>query len=93
MKWSEIRQIYPERQWMVLEILASHMESNRYLLDDVTVAEICPDSAVAFQTYRRLRQQYPARQFVFMCTDRETLDMEILPSIGVRRLHAARTEG
>lgn len=93
MKWSDIRRAYAPRQWLVLEILASHRVRNRHLLDDVSVVEVCPDSAAAFQAYRQLRRQYAARQFLFMCTDRETLDIELLPLAGVRRFHAARSEG
>jgi hypothetical protein len=93
MKWSDIRETYPERQWMVLEVLASHRENERLHLDDVSVVEVCADSASAFEAYRRLRRQYAPRHFVFMCTDREELDLEILPTAGLRRFHATRPEG
>ena len=53
------------------------------------MVEVCPDSVTAMQTYRRLRQQYPLREFYFVHTSRVSLDIEERRWVGIRRSDAA----
>ena len=90
MKWSEIRKTYPE-QWLVIEALEAHtMVNNQRQLNKLAVIESCADGSIAMQRYREWHQQYPAREFYFVHTSREHLDIRERQWTGIRRNHAAQ---
>ena len=75
MLWSEIRTVYPD-QWLIVEALDAHTTPDgQRQLDRLAVVETCPDGITAMQRYRRLHQQYPRREFYFVHTSREELDI------------------
>lgn len=88
MLWSEIRNVYPD-QWLVVEALEAHTtpDSQRQL-DRLAVVETCPDGVTAMRRYRRLHQQYPLREFYFVHTSQEELDIREREWLGIRRSHA-----
>lgn len=92
MQWSEVRQAYPN-QWVIIEALQAHTTpENSRVLDKIAVTERCADSASAMQSYRRLHEQYPAREFYFVHTSRETLDIRERVWTGIRRGNATITK-
>lgn len=93
MQWSEIRKAYPS-QWLIIEALQAHTtsESQRHL-DKIAVIEQPADGRTAMQRYRQLHQQYPGREFYFVHTSREELDIRERQWLGIRRANAARVEG
>jgi hypothetical protein len=92
MQWSEIRQAYPDR-WLIVEALEAHTTPDRQRhLDCLAIVETCPDGAIALQRYRSLHQQYPLREFYFIHTSREELDIREREWLGVRRSHAVDVE-
>jgi hypothetical protein len=92
MQWNNVRQAYPN-QWLVIEALEAHTENDRRQLDRIAVIEACPDGQAAMQSYRHLHQQYPVREFYFVHTGRETLEIIEQRWAGVRRGHAVHPEG
>ena len=74
MVWSEVRKAYPD-QWLVIEALEAHTEGSQRLLDRIAVIETCPDGASAMQRYQRLHRNYPLREFYYVHTSRENLDI------------------
>jgi hypothetical protein len=88
MRWSDIRLAYPE-QWLVIEILESHTDSNRIVPDGIAVLETCPDGAAAFERYRALHRDYPQRFVSFIHTHREKLEIEERFWAGIRTTDAA----
>jgi hypothetical protein len=46
----------------------------------------------AMENYRRLHQQYPTREFYFVHTNREELDIRERRWLGIRRNNAVITE-
>lgn len=87
MMWSEIRQAYPQ-QWLIVEALEAHTTpENRRILDRLAVIDACPDGRTAMQRYRELHQQYPLREFYFVHTDREDLEIYERRWLGVRGAH------
>jgi len=89
MTWAEIRKAYPE-QWLVVEALEAYTtEDNQREVGRLAVIEQCDDGSHAMQSYRRLHQQYPDREFYFVHTSREELDIEVRYWLGVRRSHEA----
>lgn len=84
MEWSEIRSLYPD-QWLVVEALeARTTPDSRRQLDQMAVIERCPNGIAAMQTYRRLHQQHPAREFYFVHTSRKELDIREQHWLGIR---------
>ncbi len=90
MIWTEIRQVYPE-QWLVVEALEAYTRpDNHREVVRLAVIEQCDDGGSAMQSYRRWHQQYPDREFYFVHTSREELDIEVRYWLGVRRSHEAQ---
>jgi len=87
MRWIEIREQYPE-QWLVIEALEARTESERRELEQMAVVKVCPDGADAYQQYRQLHRQYPLREFYFVNTAREELDIRERHWLGLRRNYA-----
>lgn len=71
----QIRKAYPN-QWLVIEALEAHTTpSNRRELDKIAVIETCNDGVAAMKGYRALHSQFPEREFYFVNTSREKLDI------------------
>jgi hypothetical protein len=92
MIWSEVRKAYPE-QWLIIEALVAHTEGSQRHLDRIAVIETCSDGASAMESYQRLHREYPMREFYFVHTDREALDIRERYWMGIRRGDAAHAEG
>ena len=93
MLWLEVREAYPD-QWLVIEALDAHTTpSGQRVLDDVAVIEVCEDGNKAMQSYRRWHLRYPEREFYFVHTSRERLDIRERQWVGIRRNHAVALEG
>lgn len=92
MLWSEIRTAYPN-QWLIVEALEAHTTpGHQRQLERLAVVETCLDGSTAMGRYRQLHQQYPFREFYFVHTSREELDIREREWVGVRRSHAAIAE-
>ena len=73
--WLEIREAYPN-QWLVIEAIEAHTTpSSQRELDKIAVIEICDDGITAMKRYRQLHSQFPEREFYFVNTSREELDI------------------
>lgn len=93
MQWVEVRKAYPN-QWLIIEALQAHTTSDRRRqLDKITVVEKCSDGGNAMQSYRRFHQEHPTREFYFVHTKREELDIREQEWVGIRRSYAAVAEG
>ena len=77
MQWPEICRSHPDT-WLIVEALEAHTtpDSQRHL-DRLTVVEKCPDGKAAMKRYRFLHQQYPEREFYFIHTSRDSLDIQV----------------
>lgn len=84
MQWLEVRKAYPN-QWLIIEALQAHTSANHQrLLDKIAVIEKCADGNVAMKSYRQLHKQHPAREFYFVHTSREALDIRERQWLGIR---------
>ena len=93
MQWPEIRQAYPN-EWLIIEALQAHTApDHRRLLDEIAIVERCANGNNAMTSYRRLHQQHPTREFYFVHTNRQELDIREQQWLGIRRSHAAVAEG
>ena len=87
MIWPEIRKTYPH-QWLIVEALEAHTTpESRRELDRMAVIEQCTDGNEVMQRYRELHTQYPFREFYFVHTDRENLEIYERRWLGVRMNH------
>ncbi len=85
MIWSEIRETYPD-QWLIIEALEAHTtEDYQRQLDRLAVIETCSDGSVAMLRYRELHSEFPQREFYFVHTSREELDIQERQWHGIRR--------
>jgi len=92
MRWPEIRNAYPN-QWLIVEALEAHTTPDyQRQLDRLAVIERCVDGNTAFQSYRRLHQIHPLREFYFVHTGREELDIREQQWLGIRRSNAVNPE-
>ena len=90
MRWAEIRTQYPDR-WLIVDALEAHTEDDRRKVDQMTVVEVCADGATAYERYRELHRRHPLREFYFVHTAREELDIRERRWLGVRTTYAANT--
>lgn len=92
MKWSDVRNNYPD-QWLIIEALEAHTtEDTLRRIDDLAVIETCADGDRAMARYRELHQKYPQREFYFVHTSKEELDIQERQWHGIRRSHAVKAD-
>ena len=84
MQWSEVRVAFPE-QWLIVEAVKAHTTSDsKRLLDDLAVIDRCESGGAAFDRYRQLHRENPEREYYFVHTSREELDITERRWVGVR---------
>lgn len=92
MIWADIRKTYPG-QWLIVEALEAHTTpENRRVLDRLAVIDTCTDGNAAMQRYRDLHRQYQLREFYFVHTERENLEIYERYWSGVRLAHGITTQ-
>ncbi len=85
MTWSQVRQVCPN-QWLVIEALEAHTTPDKQRnLDKIAIIQHCSDGRAAMQKYRKLHLEYPLREFFFVHTGREKLDIRERRWLGIRR--------
>lgn len=62
------------------------------MLDGLAVIDTCADGSAAMQRYRELYRQYPLREFYFVHTDRDELEIYERRWLGVRYKHETAAE-
>lgn len=88
MRWDDVRDRWPD-QWLVIEALEARSEGDRRRFEKIAVVETCADGRTAFRRYRELHRAFPARELLFVHTQREALEIEERRWLGVRLGDAA----
>lgn len=83
MQWAEIRRQYPE-QWLLLEAIAAHSESNQRVLDQLAVIATYADSQSAMRGYAQLHHRDPQRELYVLHTSRENIVIPERNWFGIR---------
>jgi hypothetical protein len=83
MQWQEIRDHYPD-QWLLVEAIRAHSESDRRILEDLAVVDAFDDSVEAMKSYARLHREAPTRELYVFDTDREELEILERRWLGIR---------
>ena len=86
MSWDEVRTTYPD-QWLIVEALeALTSPDSKRQLSQIAVIAPCADSRAAIANYRMYHAQFLHREFYFVHTSREYLDIreETRPGFNIR---------
>ena len=93
MLWTDVRKAYTN-QWLVIEAIIAHTTpDSQRKLDKIAVIEVCADGNAAMNSYRQLHSQFPTREFYFVHTSREELDIRERQWVGIRRNNGITVEG
>jgi hypothetical protein len=93
MQWAEVRQAYPN-EWFIIEALeAETAPTHQRNLKRIAVIERCSDADTALKNYRRVHQLYPFREFYFVHSSREVLDIREQSWVGIRSDYAIHAQG
>ena len=85
MQWADVRRHFPH-QWLVVEALEARSESGERVIEQLSVVDTYPDGAAVMKGYAELRRRFPQREFLFVHTAREELDITELRWVGIRPL-------
>lgn len=85
MKWDEIRRYYPH-QWLLIEAIKAHSDSNHRILEQIAVISTFSDSVTAMKGYVQLHRESPERELYVFHTDREQLDITERRWLGIRSI-------
>ncbi len=83
MKWIDIRKAYPDK-WVVIEGLKTRMQGDTKYYDKVSVMEFFDDGTKAMKLCNSLHKEYPRRDFHFIHTSHEKLEIPLKRRIGIR---------
>lgn len=74
MEWQVIREHYPQ-QWLLLEAIKAHSQSNKRVLEQLAVVGVFPDSVSAMHEYAQLHRKAPECELYVFHTSRAELDV------------------
>lgn len=83
MKWQEVRERFPH-QWVVLEAMNSHREDDYWVPDELAILDHFEDGWAAMRRYRDLRNQFSQRDIFYFHSDRESLRIQEIHTLGLR---------
>jgi hypothetical protein len=72
------------KQWVVLEAISANDVENKRIFENIAVVKAVDYSMEAHREYRELHQKYPEREFLFVSTQKEYLDVTVHRWVGVR---------
>jgi hypothetical protein len=80
MNWQEIRELYPHR-WLVVEAYNAYTEGSKRVINHLEVVGVFGDDwKPAWEHYKRLHAADKSREYYFLHTDREELNIGVLDS-------------
>ncbi|RXJ02456.1 hypothetical protein DS745_07080 [Anaerobacillus alkaliphilus] len=84
MKWSEIRQIFPER-CVLVEAIKSETRGRERIIDEMSVISDFENGNAAWKVYKKLHAENQSRElYIFHTNNKEVIVIE-QPYLGVRR--------
>lgn len=92
MNWNEIRSTYP-KTWLVVEALDAYTDQNsKRIITDFKVIDVCSDGISAFNKYREFHKVDPNKEYYYLNTVRENLEIEERKWVGIRIQGATSTK-
>jgi hypothetical protein len=84
MKWSEVRQHFPER-CVLVEALKSETKGNERVIEEMSVIDDFENGNAAWKVYKKLHAENQSRELYIFHTNNEEIKVIEQPYIGVRR--------
>lgn len=84
MKWSEVRQHFPNAIVLV-EALKSNIKGNEIVIEEMSVIDYFDNGNVAWKMYKQLHVENETRELYIFHTNNEEIKVIEQPYIGVRR--------
>lgn len=85
MKWSNIRDIYPNC-WVLVEALATHSNNHKRTIEEMSVVSEYDDPKHAWSSYKKLHLSEPNRELYVFYTGNEFIEVIEQPFTGIRGL-------
>lgn len=85
MKWSNVRNIYPNR-WVLVEALATHSNNHQRSIEEMSVVSEYDDPKDAWASYKKLHLSEPTRELYIFYTGNEYIEVIEQPFTGIRGL-------
>ena len=83
MKWSEVREHYPNK-FVLIESLKAYSSNNKRYIEDMTVVSCYDDTKKAWEDYKKLRKDSPTRELYIFHTSKENVEVVEQAFSGVR---------
>jgi len=83
MNWIDVRKSYPNK-WVVLEGLDTRTQGNQKFYDNISVIDSFDDGNLALKACSSFHKEYPKRDFHFIHTSHERLEIPLKHWLGVR---------
>jgi hypothetical protein len=83
MKWEQVREKYPNC-WILFEALEAHSNNGKRIIDDISVVGDFGDSKDALNAYKERHRKDPSREYYYIHTKKEQLDIFERKWLGVR---------
>lgn len=84
MRWSEVRQHYPQR-CVLVEALKSETKGKERFIEEMSVIDDFENGNAAWQEYKKLHVENQGRELYIFHTNKEEIKVIEQPYIGVRR--------
>lgn len=84
MKWTQIREQYPE-QWVLVEAINAYSKNSFRHIEDLSIISNFTESTFAWKEYKKLHLDNPLREYYILHTCHETIEVEEQRFSGVRR--------
>lgn len=84
MKWSDVRQHFPER-CVLVEALKSEMRGKERVIEEMSVIDDFENGNAAWKVYKKLHAENQTRELYIFHTKNEEIKVIEQPYIGVRR--------
>jgi hypothetical protein len=83
MKWSEVRDKYPDT-WVLFEALEAHSENGKRKVDDISILNTFDDSSKATKMYSEIHNKNPQRELYVAHTQKKELEIRERRWLGIR---------
>ncbi len=84
MQWKQIREKYPNK-WILVEAIKAHTESNKRIIEQLTVIDSYIDVSEALCFYKQLHKKTPDREYYVVHTDNDNLEIYERKWVGIRK--------
>jgi hypothetical protein len=82
-KWTEIRNHYPDT-FVLVEAVSAYSKENKRIIEEMSFIEEYTSSNEAWGGYKKIHREFPERELYIFHTSKEQIEVEEQRFIGVR---------